>query len=320
MLLSSALIYYSNLIRTKFISKFIIRYDEHTYSSYFEKPRNYCGRKTLIANTANKILAKRIEAGQPLMVARYGSTELYNMGVFDLKFTPKYEIALHTLTNNSGFFPKDERLAAQFCELLAQSSREVDMLAFWNMFREEYYIKSLMSPETELFQLRYLEPWFAESPWTKSLENKKVLVIHPFERTIKNQYKNRDKLFTQEEILPKFELKTLKAVQTIAGEKDDNFETWFDALDWMTEQALKIDFEVALIGCGAYGMPLAARLKKAGKQAIHMGGVLQILFGIKGKRWDNDPVVSKLYNEFWVRPGKAEKVKNSANIEGGCYW
>ena len=86
------------------------------------------------------------------------------------------------------------------------------------------------------------------------------------------------------------------------------------------KEALKIDFDVALIGCGAYGMPLAANLKKAGKQAIHMGGVLQIMFGIKGKRWDSDPIVSKLYNASWIRPSDSEKPGIANKIEGGCYW
>jgi len=54
-------------------------------------------------------------------------------------------------------------------------------------------------------------------------------------------------------------LLTLKAVQTIANTKDDRFDTWFDALDYMYNEALKLDFDVALIGCGAYGYPLAAK-------------------------------------------------------------
>ena len=68
------------------------------------------------------------------------------------------------------------------------------------------------------------------------------------------------------------------------------------------------------------GFPLAAKLKKAGKKAIHMGGVLQVLFGIKGASWDNDPVVSSLYNEYWVRPSDSEKPKSFGTVEGGCYW
>ena len=62
--------------------------------------------------------------------------------------------------------------------------------------------------------------------------------------------------------MPEFELKTLKAVQTIAGEKDERFSTWFEALEYMFEETMKIDFDIAIIGCGAYGMPLAAKLKK----------------------------------------------------------
>lgn len=81
--------------------------------------------------------------------------------------------------------------------------------------------------------------------------------------------------------MPEFELKVLKAVQTLAGGQDDRFTDWFEALDYMYCEALKMEFDVAIIGCGAYGMPLAAKLKQAGKKAVHLGGVTQILFGIK---------------------------------------
>ena len=65
----------------------------------------------------------------------------------------------------------------------------------------------------------------------------------------------------------------------------------------MYEQSLKTSFDVAIIGCGAYGMPLGAMLKDAGKTVIHLGGVTQILFGIKGKRWDENKT-SELYNQY----------------------
>lgn len=40
------------------------------------------------------------------------------------------------------------------------------------------------------------------------------------------------------------------------------FSTWFDALDYMCGECEKIDFDIALLGCGAYGYPLAAHIKK----------------------------------------------------------
>jgi glycerol-3-phosphate dehydrogenase len=57
------------------------------------------------------------------------------------------------------------------------------------------------------------------------------------------------------------------------------------------KRSTKKDYDVALIGCGAYGLPLASHVKRKGKQSIHLGGGLQLLFGIKGKRWDDNPEV-----------------------------
>ena len=79
-------------------------------------------------------------------------------------------------------------------------------------------------------------------------------------------------------------------------------------------------FDVALIGAGAYGLPLSAHVKRSGKVAIHLGGALQILFGIKGRRWEAMPQISRFFNEAWVRPGAGETPDGNAKIEGGCYW
>ena len=148
-----------------------------------------------------------------------------------------------------------------------------------------------------------------------------MLVIHPFKDTILSQYEKREKLFENPEIFPELaDLRVVKAVQTIAGNRDERFGDWFEALDWMYTEAMKADFDVSIIGCGAYGFPLAAKLKEAGKQAIHMGGATQLLFGIKGGRWDTHPVISKLYNEHWVRPAASETPNSIQRVEGGCYW
>lgn len=78
-------------------------------------------------------------------------------------------------------------------------------------------------------------------------------------------------------------------------------------------------------------LPLAAHAKKQGKKAVHLGGSLQLLFGIKGRRWE-DPYYgvkewgipygsySSLINEYWVRADKNEKPQNAMQVESGCYW
>lgn len=57
-------------------------------------------------------------------------------------------------------------------------------------------------------------------------------------------------------------------------------------------------------------------IKRMGKKAVHIGGSLQLYFGIKGKRWDN----SNLYNEYWISPFAEERPQNLSKVEEGCYW
>jgi hypothetical protein len=168
-----------------------------------------------------------------------------------------------------------------------------------------------------------LDPYWSISPWTKALEGKKILVVHPFAETIEKQYKKREFIF-KNNLLPKFNLKTIKAIQSIAGEKTV-FNDWFEALESMKNEIDQQDYDICLIGCGAYGFHLAAHVKRMGKKAFHLGGSLQLLFGIRGNRWENENYnseynYSKLMNEYWIKPNKNEMPVNSKNIEESCYW
>ena len=116
-----------------------------------------------------------------------------------------------------------------------------------------------------------------KNSWFNTLKNKKVLVIHPFEKSIKSQYKK----LSQADIMPKFQkLSFIKAVQSVGLGGDARFNDWFEALDYMKKQIKKQDFDVAIIGCGAYGFPLASYVKELGKQGLHTGGATQLLFAI----------------------------------------
>ena len=285
---------------------------------------------------ANEILKNIILKNEPFMCARFGSTESRAILNFQLKkkqitdfraslkhirgkmniYWKEHPKFLNNLTELSGFFPKDENLLEIFVNLYISDIKNLDLLGVWNEYEE-----FLQVPEdTKLCKIRELEPWFYNKPWTAALEGKKVLVIHPFEETIKNQYQKKEKLYKNENILPNFELKTIKAVQTIAGEKSE-FKDWFEALESMKNQMNNIDYDVAIIGCGAYGFPLASHAKKMGKIGIHLGGVTQLLFGIKGKRWEEWKHYTELRKnegESWVYAN--EIPKDYKKVENGCYW
>src|SRR5690606_17357822 len=135
---------------------------------------------------------------------------------------------------------------------------------------EDYVINNYCenSKITEFDNLRIMA---TQNSWGKALEGKKVLIVHPFEDSIKKQFQYREKLWENPNILPPFELITYKAVQTIAGNNTHQFKNWFDALELMVTEIAEIDFDIAIVGCGAYGFPLAAQIKKMGKKAFHLG-------------------------------------------------
>ena len=50
-----------------------------------------------------------------------------------------------------------------------------------------------------------------------------------------------------------------------------SIKSWFDALDKMYKDIRELDFDVAIVGCGAYGLPLAAKIKSLGKAGHSFG-------------------------------------------------
>ena len=296
-----------------------------------DRIRRYLKNKSVVANgkvqTAEEInncIKDMILSGNPFLAGRFGATELFCVRTFDFEVESKYDNVLSQMENWSGFFPSKKELGDKFKNLMLDLIPEANVMGIWMLPFEEYYLNSYGNKQLKTTYLLDLEPWSSpEKPWSAALNGKKVLVIHPFKETIERQYKRREEIFPGTDILPKFELITLKAVQTVAGEKDNRFSTWFDALEWMYQEAMKIDFDVAIIGCGAYGFPLAAKLKQAGKQAIHLAGATQLLFGIKGKRWEENTAfayVQKFFNDAWVYPSDEDKPKAADKVEGGCYW
>lgn len=283
----------------------------------------FAGDKLHSASQGNQWIKEHISSGKPFMAGRFGLTEMNPVIMRECGFGSQQEReeADKHICIDSGFFPCDSQAIDQYKEVFLNAIPSMDLMGIYFFINNEEYIisKYMNSPYCAL--PRCLEPFYHKTPWSRELAGKRVLVIHPFVETIKKQYEKRTFLFDDLNILPDFDLKTIKAVQTLGTESDDRFQSWFEALEWMKMQIAAVDFDIALLGCGAYGIPLQAFIKSLGKQSVYIGGGLQILFGIKGKRWDSHPFISQLYNEYWVRPDKKELIDSYQTVEiGGPYW
>lgn len=280
----------------------------------FQKP-NY---KILSDEEMDRQFGERISNKIPTMIGRMGASETSVIRIVEFDYRRKYTQICDQLCRWSGFFPKKEDLLERFSKIYKESLKAVDFIHPMSVRGENFFFKKYCKKDVQF--ISNPGPWAMKNPWTKHLKGKSVLVIHPFEKSIQNQYMIREKIFSNPDMLPEFELKTLKAVQTIAWEKDDRFTTWFEALDWMKHEMKRYDYDIALIGCGAYGFPLAAYAKQQGKIAIHMGGDLQILFGIWGSRWNTNEEALRVRNEYWTVPLPEETPQAKSIVENGCYW
>ncbi|MDD2480377.1 MAG: hypothetical protein PHS31_10860 [Victivallaceae bacterium] len=282
---------------------------------------------------ASTMIAKRLIEDSPLMICRFGSCELMALTaclnerelslplkIWHLvkRFEPVVLSGLlkRRMYHNAGFFHKDREAFERFTDLMIEDMRQIDVLLSWR--HEELRVRKYFQNAVAV-SIDITKPFHLKSPWSSVLEGKKVLVVHPFEDSIRTQYGKRKLLFKNPSVLPDFELKIVKAVQSAAG-ASPSFSSWFEALDYMKKEIDKHDYDIALIGAGAYGFPLAAHVKRSGKKAFHVGGALQLLFGIKGSRWENIPEYHDLFNEHWIRPSAVETPPKSNLVENSTYW
>lgn len=282
------------------------------------------------------LIAQALCDPAPCMIGRFGATELAAMlSAWDVRdprpvwlkrwkvFTGEMRasgrwsprIRRH-MAEWSGFFPLTDEALERFAARIEQDAAELDILGSW--LAEETRVRHLF-PHAVIVPVKDLRPEQHDPPWSRVLAGKRVLVVHPFEESIRSQYAKREDLFSGCEVLPEFELLTLKAPQTLGG-TSGRFATWFDALEWICAETDRMDFDVAIIGAGAYGFPLAAHIKRSGRKAVHLGGATQIMFGIMGKRWEHDETLRPFVNEYWTRPLPSETPDVAAKVEGGCYW
>ncbi len=282
-------------------------------------------------------LSSRLLDDRPLMAARFGNTELNNLIPVFLQSRagfmsnlaaylrggiPQFwfkEFLLQEASLNAGIFPYGRQMVRRYAALILEQLPQIDLLGCW-LHRERYlrplFPQAVRVPATEL-----CEPYLAADPWSRSLAGQRVLVVHPFAETIARQYRqHRSQLFADQRVLPEFELLTVTALQSNAGNHPEGLRDWFEAYDRMCGQIERVDFDIALIGCGAYGMPLAAHVKRLGRKGVQMASSLQLLFGIRGRRWDDTPFAARFYNPAWARPSAAETPRNIGVVENGCYW
>lgn len=276
----------------------------------------------------NKII-ELIESNKPFYITRLGD----QVSVISIQYIINKKVNTDLLKKdyslyNDGIYSKNDLSKIElFCKMYNKSVIESNYLAsFENLYVEnQNFYKNNFN--VNQIHSRVLEPFYLLEqnviPWTHYLKNKKILIINPFIKSFKKQLNNDFQIFKDKRLFDKNQQFVFyKNYQTIAGNHIHN--DWYETFNLMCEDIKNIDFDIALLGCGGYGLPLCHFIKtELNKSAIYIGGGLQLLFGVFGNRWENTEFWKKIIKENdckFIRPCEDEICKNANNIENGCYW
>lgn len=281
----------------------------------------------------NDLIGRKLLSDNPTCVSRFGRTELQVMAhqesVSLLGGTQTVITSLasgdpwffyfrsRALMRRAGLDPFDSDTRSKFSTLMRSAMSAVDVLASW-VPGERWFANELSA--AELIHFHSLEPFRYAQPWTAALEGRRVCVVHPFRETILDQYNNRrGDIFLDKSVLPAFELEVLSPPNAYFGEIT-SAQSWFDQLDNLKSDSVAVKADTYLIGAGPFGFPLASHLRNCGMSAVVVGGALQLLFGIDGSRWSDDPVIRAMRTSAWRRPRASEVPAVSRRIEKSAYW
>lgn len=281
------------------------------------------------AETFNEVLSNAIRSRKALLVVRPGGAEgavlqhflakRVNRGVSSPQPYPPRVLAAGEV--NVGIVPRTPQVFDRFSLDYLASLQASDVLVHfgWTAWMAGLTMcESSVTMEYERFD-PFSQFMGGIRPWTHDLAGKKVLVVAPFKESIEKQYPRRERISIVSELLPDFHLTVIEPPVTFAGLGSG--ADWFAELSRTTSEMSRTDFDVAIIGAGSYGPSIARHAKEMGRIGIHLGGSVQLLFGIMGKRWegaDFHPRYQPL--QGWVRPTPAETPPQSDLVEGGCYW
>ena len=286
---------------------------------------------------ANALIAKQLHcffkgAGPAFGVVRPGIVEMKLLPLYNNQTI--HEGLLHQASSNAGVTPPTEAQGRLFIKEYVNSmklaSRDGGLVAIFGVPTEEAFVKEL-APDSLCIHNRALEPFYAgrsfghsDKPWSVEIKSRTLLVVHPFAVSIQRQYfkhVNGEPLFSDPDVLPQLKaLKTVPAITSFAGASTQY--NWSLNLEIMKAQiAAQAPFDLAILGCGGYGQPLTSFIvTELHKPAIYIGGGTQLLFGIRGERWESHEDLRNLIRSSWVGPLQSEIPPNAANIEDSAYW
>ena len=302
-----------------------------------------------------EVMAKSIIDNKPIMIGKIGAIELQiivqTMMIANKMLNDYNPVIRYEAINTAGMHPPNNNTFNLFSQVFLDTIKEMNILASWNdnllQFEENIWNQFINRPPQLLqnqqqevkgiVDLMSLESFYTtpDKWWQNLYKGKTILIISPFVSSISKQleFSQRDKVwsgkwnnFWDKSINFKY-IKFPHPYATLSKEDQVNYpKTFLEVIRKYENEIDNIgDFDIALVGTGCYSIPLCSYIKgKKGRTAFHLGGGLQMMFGVYGNRWFQNGKPNAFFkeyiNEHWVRPSGDEVPQGYKQQENGAYF
>jgi hypothetical protein len=285
-------------------------------------------------------------APEPVFVGRIGGSdyELARDRLVDrhaFEAPERFSWALDQARSLNGYFDLDSRYETfdRYLAWLTDCYRRADCLTYAGAYligrfrlngfeRRDMKMLDLVCHGKKLIDYTFIE---ALSPFLRSFstwgEGRRILVVSPLSRSVAHQSRRLDDLILGYRF-PSFELLTYTTPITYSSESDSaaslnvTTQSWHEECERMANEIAALEFDVALLSCGSYGMALGDFVRhELGRKAVYLGGMLNVMFNIYGERYDTaffdglvnlDTRIDALENDELVSVRGGRGVQNEA--------
>jgi hypothetical protein len=269
----------------------------------------------------NDLIRECVAAKRPMAFGKLGKVEAENLVRMLVR---RNVVWTEDLGINAGVFPLNHETVARWASAYLEAVECLDGAIQWQPSLFDKQLLDTYNGRAVVSQgIEDLLPFaLKQQAWHYGLEGKRILVVHPMVQSLRLQSARFSSIWPDASI---GELIVVPSPYSPWVSGQAKFPSFFAALDWMKNEIAKHTFDLGIIGAGAFSLPLLKFVKHLGVPCVHLGGRTQLLFGIRGSRWDSEPDAWKseqCYNnsEHWIRPLPADIPANGHLVEGGCYW
>lgn len=229
-----------------------------------------------------------------------------------------------------GVFPVDQDYLMELSSFHAEATRQLDVVGLSGGRLEADLVRDIRLPAARVALLDFEPdrsiPDESGSCYLPELAGQRLLLISSIAELLRSQA-DRD---TFERVWAKtgkpwFAPHSVEAFEfpyTYDLATQRRFGTSRNLLDWILDRIDPEGFDIALIAGSHLGIPIASAIRSMNRSAIALGGSLQVLFGINGRRWCQNPEWQRDYiTDAWIDVPESYVPHLTAElVDDGAYW